>query len=84
MSQCMRTTHSKFGVDSTSAFKSKSGEIGSKAAHGREDGMAQGRNRRPAWVQPNEQPLLPRIDPYHESHPRDSVAEWSGVEWRGE
>jgi hypothetical protein len=39
MSQWMRTTYSKFGVDSTMAATSKSGEIGSKAAQGRVDGM---------------------------------------------
>lgn len=46
MSQSMRTTHSKLTVDSTSALTSKSGGMGSKAAHGRVDGMSAGSNTR--------------------------------------
>ena len=38
----MRTTYSKFGVVSTKAAISKSGEIGSKAAQGRVDGISRG------------------------------------------
>ena len=41
----MRTTHSKFACDSTRPLRSNSGEIGSKAAHGRAEGMPVGCRR---------------------------------------
>lgn len=73
----MRTTHSKLGCDSTRPFKSKSGETGSKAAHGRAEGMVEGVGILLDALELGQPPSLPNVSSAEEAHPTADNAEAS-------